>query len=203
MIIVNPSVELIKDIPALTIYKNIERCGRTCYKSEKAITTESCFNFIRAIINRGHFSVLEHANITAKIVCDRGVSHELVRHRLASFSQESTRYVAYKELEVINPFTKDDFIYSIWEQHMIESEKSYQNLLDLGVKPEIARSVLPNSLKTEISMTTNIREWRHILRLRLHKTSHPQMQEIARLLLKEFMHYVPLLFEDLEGRIYG
>ena len=200
MKIVNPSVTLIKDIPALTIYKNIERCGRTCYQSEGGITDESCFLFIKGLIKRGHLSVLEHANITAKIITDRGVLAELTRHRLCSFSVESTRYVSYKDgIEVICPFeVEEDFKYVLWNEAIKIAEASYEGLLDLGIKPEIARSVLPNALKTEIAMTANVREWRHILELRLHKTAHPQIRHIANLLLKEFMHYVPLLFEDIE-----
>lgn len=152
--------------------------------------------------------MIEHHNVTAKVICDRGVTHEIVRHRIASYSQESTRYCNYagKEMEFIEPCFwrdghemtfKDLDLYNIWKESLGKAEESYNKLIELGAKPEEARSVLPNSLKTEIVMTMNLREWRHFLRIRCDKASHPQMREVAILLLIELSNAIPVVFEDI------
>lgn len=210
MKIVQPSVTLINAPSREELYKKLELAGRTCYKSEDKITESSAEKFIRGLLKRGHEAMIEHASITAKFVCDRGVSHEIVRHRLASFAQESTRYCNYskdqfgKEITVIEPlfFERGTPEYAWWEQAMVDAEKYYFRLLEMGLSPQEARSVLPNSLKTEIVITMNIREWRHFFRLRAIGTTgapHPQMQQVAQIAFDMFKENWPVLFEDLEA----
>jgi len=197
MKIIEPSVELYKDKPALEIYKRIESAARVCYKSEEKITDTSYDSFIRGVLKRGHEAVIEHISLTAKIICDRGVTHELVRHRLASYCQESTRYVNYKEgIEVILP-PLDAVNYDIWVTAMRSCEVAYRKMIEAGMKPQIARGVLPNSLKTEIMVTMNLREWRHFFKLRCAPAAHPQMKQVADMLLKEMKEYIPLFYEDI------
>lgn len=187
------------------LLKSIEQAGRTCYKSEDRITDESAEAFVRMLIERGHESVLEHASITVRFVCDRGVSHEIVRHRIASFSQESTRYCNYSndrfrnEITFIKPCFLEDGTggYKLWKQAMFVAEKEYFDLLNWGFTPQEARSVLPNSTKTEIVMTANLREWRHFLKLRTAKAAHPQMRELTVPLLKELQGWIPVIFDDI------
>lgn len=205
MKIINPSVYFMDDIDGRNILNKLETIGRVCYKSEDRITEKSSEKFISNIIKSGHESVIEHEAITVKIICDRGVSHEIVRHRIASYSQESTRYCNYSndkfgnELTVIRPcFWKDNSEkYNLWVDSMNSIEKTYNSLIELGAKPEEARSVLPNSLKTEIVVTMNLREWRHFFKLRTSKRAHPQMREIAIMLLKEFKDRIPVIFDDI------
>lgn len=205
MKIVKAGVEFITPIDGATILKRLETCGRTCYKSESRITETSAPAFCANMIDRGHESVLEHCSFTVRFTCDRGVSHEIVRHRLASYSQESTRYCNYgsdkfgQEITVIKPCfcdeTRDGFYR--WKSSCEESERSYFMLLNYGWTPQEARSVLPNSLKTEVVMTANIREWRHFLKMRCSEAAHPQMREVALILLKEVHAKIPVLFDDL------
>ena len=201
----DPSIEILTDVDAYKIMKNIETCGRVCYKSENLINEESAKKFIKRIIASGHESVLEHEKLTIKFICDRGVSHEIVRHRIASYSQESTRYCNYsqekfgKELTLIRPcFWKDDEEkYRIWCDVMEKVECSYNELMSMGAKPEEARSILPNSLKTEIVVTMNLRELRHFLRLRTSTKAHPQMREVANMLLRYVKESLSVFFEDI------
>ena len=187
------------------LLKGIEQAGRTCYKSEDRITEESAKVFVRKLIERGHESVLEHESITVRFVCDRGISHEIVRHRIASFSQESTRYCNYSNDRFRNniTFIKPCFLdegtcgYKLWKQAMFIAEKEYFELLNLGCTPQEARSVLPNSIKTEVVMTANLREWRHFLKLRTAKAAHPQMRELTVPLLKELQERIPVVFDDI------
>ena len=186
----------------------IEKAGRTCYKSEDKITEDSAKNFVKMILKSGHHSVIEHANISVKFVCDRGVTHELVRHRLASYSQESTRYANYSkdkfgnEITVIRPFFWDNEPekFRIWKKAMQQAENAYIKLLSIGARPEEARSVLPNSLKTEIVMTCNLREWMHVINLRCSKAAHPQIRQIMLPLLSDFYAMLPIVFEDLYNK---
>ena len=187
----------------------IEKAGRTCYKSENSISDGSAEKFISNIIKNQHESVLEHEKITVRIICDRGVSHELVRHRIASFSQESTRYCNYSkdkfgnELTFIKPCfwntdsPEDSECFEIWKNSMALAEKHYNLLIASGAKPEQARSVLPNSLKTEIVVTMNLREWRHFFKLRTAPSAHPQIRQIALSILFEFKNLLPVIFNDL------
>ena len=206
MKIINPSVEIIDCPDSETILKTIELCGRVCYKSEDRITEESAKKFINSVLKSGHESVLEHMKITVKVICDRGVTHEIVRHRLASYSQESTRYCNYandkfgNELTFIEPcfWGEDSIPYHEWVIAMKNAEDSYLTMLAYGAKPEEARSVLPNSLKTEIVMTMNIREWRHFFKMRCSTRAHPQMREVALMILGEFQKRVPLLFDEVK-----
>jgi len=213
MKITKPSVTIIKDKPAITILKNIERCGRLCYKSEHKITADSYKGFIKGLIVRNHLAVIEHESITAFVICDRGVSHEIVRHRIGSYCQESTRYISYKEgIEVIEPcFWSSDWRdsaegsvpmddrYAMWEAAMQDCEDCYRYLIDKGATPQEARSVLPNSLKTEIAITYNLREWRHFFETRCSKYAHPQIREVANMLLKGMKEYLPEIFGDING----
>ena len=175
MNIVKPSATLLSITPDAE--RLIERCGRVCYKSENKITEDSSTKFIQMIMKNGHESVLEHAVATIHFVCDRGVSHELVRHRLASYSQESTRYCNYKNGVV---FIRPPFLdrHPKWLAFCRNAEKTYLDMLATGCTPQLARSVLPNCLKTEIIVTTNFREWRHIFKLRTSLRAHPQIREI-------------------------
>lgn len=187
------------------IMKQIELAGRTAYKSEDKITPDSAKDFIKMISGRGHLSVIEHQSVTVRIICDRGVSHEIVRHRLASYTQESTRYCNYtkgkfgSEITVIEPcfWSQEEEKYQVWKQTLEQIEAGYNKLIELGATPQEARSVLPNSLKTEIVVTMNLREWRHFFTLRTSPAAHPQMREVAIPLLKEFQKLIPVIFNDL------
>jgi thymidylate synthase (FAD) len=205
MHIIPASFEIMESPSGEELLKNIERYGRVCYKSESAVTADSAGKFVRRIIKSGHESVIEHAKITVKIICDRGVTHEIVRHRIASYSQESTRYCNYakdkfgNELTFIKPgfWAEDEPAYEIWRRQMQSAEDAYLAMVDSGVPPEQARSVLPNSLKTEIIVTMNLREWRHFFKLRADKAAHPQMREISVPLLARMKELLPPVFEDI------
>lgn len=205
MKIIKPHFIFLEDIDGLAILKRIEQAGRICYKSENKITETSAKNFVAKIITMGHESVIEHEKISVKIVCDRGVSHELVRHRIASYSQESTRYCNYtqdkfgNELTFIRPcfWDEKDPKYLIWKTQMEQVEANYNSLIHSGATPEEARSILPNSLKTEIVVTMNLREWRHFFKLRSSSSAHPQMREIASQMLDDFKNVIPVLFDDI------
>ena len=206
MKIIEPGVELFDDFDAAAIMKKIERAGRVCYKSEGNIKDGSAEKFIRGIIKRGHESVIEHAAVSFKIICDRGVTHELVRHRLASYSQESSRYCDYSagkfggELTFIKPcfWSEDDENFLLWKETMAALEKNYLALRERGAKPEEARSILPNSLKTEIFVTMNLRELRLFLKLRTAAAAHPQMREVALKIYKILVEKLPAVFDDLK-----
>ena len=237
----------------------IERCGRTCYLSNDKITEHSAEKFVKMIIDRGHHSVLEHATMTARLICDRGVSHEAVRHRICAISQESSRYCNYKggcmfilppwvsvpewildqnigydddsntfriiekydeegfpefkddgnfllvDSDDINEFSKEEYSFVdtfknhtdyVWLRSMSFAEGAYLTLLKNGQTPQQARAVLPNSLKTELVITANFREWMHIFKLRTDKTSHPQMIEVMNILLNKIKQEVPVIFDQ-------
>ena len=208
MRIISPSFQFLEPVRGKAILKRIERAGRVCYKSEGNITEDSAAKFIGNLIKRGHESVLEHEKLTVSVICDRGVTHELVRHRIASYSQESTRYCNYsnekfgRELTFIKPcfWPEDDIRYDIWKEQMRQIENAYLKLTDSGATPQEARSILPNSLKTEIVVTLNMREWRHFFRLRTAPAAHPQMREVACLMLAGFQAEIPVLFDDIDVR---
>ena len=205
MKIVKAGFEFVTPINGDVIIKRIEECGRVCYKSEDKTDEGSAEDFCRSIIRRGHESVLEHCSFTVKFIVDRGVSHEIVRHRLASYSQESTRYCNYSkeqfgsEITVIMPcfLSEGSEAFKVWVKACMIAEKCYFDLLDIGLTAQEARDVLPTSLKTEVVMTANIREWRHFFRLRCSPAAHPQMQEVANMLLCEVREKIPILFDDL------
>jgi thymidylate synthase (FAD) len=206
MKVVNASYEIMGNVDGIQMLKNIEKIARTCYKSEDKITDDSYIKMIRSLVERKHEAMLEHASVTVKLVCDRGVSHELVRHRLASFAQESTRYCNYghdNEITVIKPcfWEEGSPMYFRWHSQCGEAEQVYLDMLKNGAQPQEARSVLPNSLKTEINITMNLREWRHFFKLRACGATgkpHPQMLEIAVPMLKEFQNLIPIIFDDLK-----
>ncbi len=205
MRIIAPFFQFMQEINGREMIRNIERCGRTCYKSENLITDTSAETFVTNILKRGHESVIEHEKVTVRIICDRGVSHEIVRHRIASYSQESTRYCNYQkdkfgnELTFIKPvfWEENSKEYILWCDMMQKIEDNYMKLIDMGASPQEARSILPNSLKTEIVVTMNLREWRHFFRLRTAEAAHPQMQEIARPMLEAFKEQIPVVFDDI------
>ncbi|MDD5022196.1 MAG: FAD-dependent thymidylate synthase [Endomicrobiaceae bacterium] len=206
MKIIEPSVTILTPINGIEVLKALELAGRTCYKSEDKITEDSCVKFVQNVLKRGHEAVIEHYNVTVRFVCDRGVTHEIVRHRIASYCQESTRYCNYSndkfgnEITVIKPCFWDEHsaLYGGWEIGCRQAEKAYFELIENGATPQEARSVLPNSLKTEIIMTANMREWRHFLKLRTSTAAHPQMREVAIMLLNQFKSKIPVLFDDIE-----
>ena len=205
MKVIKPSIEFMSPIDGDVILKSIEQCGRVCYKSEDKITEGSAEKFVAGLIKRGHEAVIEHCGFTVKFICDRGVSHEIVRHRMASYCQESTRYCNYSkegfgnEITVIEPWflTKSNPAYDEWYNGCLETEQRYFKMLAAGCTPQEARSVLPNSLKTEVVMTANIREWRHFFKLRCDPAAHPQMREVALMLLEECKKKIPIVFDDL------
>lgn len=187
--------------------QHIEKIGRVCYKSEDKITEdgESAKKFVKMLIDRGHEAMIEHSSLSVKFIVDRGVSHELVRHRIASFAQESTRYCNYSKdkfdngVTFIKPFffEEDPNIYDFWKIAMEDAEQYYLNLIRCGRTPQEARSVLPNSTKTEITITANYREWRNFFKLRTAKAAHPQMREVTIPLLKELKEKLPIIFDDI------
>jgi thymidylate synthase (FAD) len=190
------------------VLKFIESCGRVCYRSEKNVTADSATQFVRNLIKRGHESVLEHFSCTFKIVCDRGVMAELTRHRLASFTIESTRYCDYSsdkfgnELTFVFPcyFKKDAIGETLWFDAMKKSEQEYLYFRIHGGTPEKDRCVLPISLATTIVMTANLREWQHILKLRTDKKAHPQMRQVAGMILDIFKSKISVVFEDIASK---
>lgn len=209
--IIDPSFEILQISDGEFILKHIEKAARTCYKSEDKIADGSAYGLLKGLIKSGHHSVFEHAGISVRIVCDRGITHEIVRHRLSSFSQESTRYANYSkekfgnEITVIRPFfwkEKSD-PYEIWKYAMEEAEKAYLKLIEAGASAQEARSVLPNSLKTELVVTANLRQWRHMLDLRCSKASHPQIRQIMLPILYAFEKSIPIVFDDLADKYRG
>ena len=206
MKIINPSFEILSPVDGQAILQHIERCGRVCYKSEDKITDTSAQTFVGSIIKRGHEAVLEHASVTVKFVVDRGVSHELVRHRLAAYCQESTRYCNYSkdgfggQVTFIQPNFLDRGTrgWELWVLACEQAEKAYFDLLNWGCSPQEARAVLPNSLKTEVVMTANLREWRHFFKLRTAPAAHPQMREVTIPLLRRMQELIPVVFDDIK-----
>ena len=209
MRISEPSYIIEDELNPQAMMKTIERAGRTCYKSEHNISDGSAERFIASIIKRGHESVIEHEKITVRFICDRGVTHEIVRHRIASYSQESTRYCNYandkfgNELTFIKPCFWDETTedgkakMELWKKSMQNIEDEYNQLIALGAKPEEARSILPNSLKTEIVVTMNLRSWRNFFKLRTAPAAHPQIRQIASALLDDLKTQLPVIFGDL------
>lgn len=208
MRLIKPYAEICKDFDGEEMLKKIERVARTCYKSEGKIKDGSARKMVAGLIKSGHDAMLEHASVTVKFVVDRGISHELVRHRMASFAQESTRYCNYikddfgSEITFIIPKYLDgeSAAYDAWKSVMEYCEDAYFKLLDIGLTPQEARAVLPNSTKTEVVMTANLREWRHFFKLRALGTTgkpHPQMLEVTIPLLEDFKRAIPVVFDDL------
>lgn len=213
---VEAHVEFINPPEYAVVLDTIERVGRTCYKSEDKITEFSAEGFVRGLIKRGHEAMIEHGSVTLCFINDRGVSHEEVRHRIASYGQESTRYCNYSKEKFDGEVTYIDIergmeldatvsrlpsevklaIIREWMQACLDAEEHYMNMLKLGATPQIARSVLNSSTKTEICITMNFREWRHFIRLRNDPTAHPQMREVAQQALDMLYEKYPVFFEE-------
>lgn len=215
MLLIRPFYVILTAMNGEDILRKIEIAGRTCYKSEHKITKDSSHKFGAMLVKNGHHSVIEHDFISVKFVCDRGVTHEIVRHRLASYSQESTRYCDYggKYLApnvtfIIPPWVdiepgeyripEDIPVGLYWAHAMLDAERYYATLRQHDWSPQQARAVLPNSLKTEIVMTANLREWRHVLKLRTSRAAHPQMRELMNPLLAEIKAHIPIIFDDIK-----
>lgn len=218
IVFIKPQVELLRVLPEEEVLRWLEVVGRTCYKSEGRTTPDSAKELLRKIIKNKHLGILEHYVQSARIICDRGISHQSVRHRIASFAQESTRYVDYSDRitfiippwigpepiegeypanELFRRFDKETATHS-WIRSVGYMAKRYREfVVNHGWKPEQARGVLPTCLKTEYIVTANIREWRHILTMRTHAAAHPQMREVALELLSKFKIIMPTLFEDI------
>jgi len=204
MKIVNPSFEILDEIDGIKILKNLEKYGRLAYKSEGLITEDSYIKFINKIVHQLHHeSVIEHEKITVKIICDRGISHEIVRHRIAAYTQESTRYCNYTKdkfdgnINIIHPPDLTQEQYDRREKHFAAMQELYNAEIAEGLSPQIARGVLPTCLKTEIIVTYNLREWRHFFKMRTANNAHPQIRQIAVPLLAEFKKLIPIIFDDL------
>jgi thymidylate synthase (FAD) len=205
--IVKPSVFIFEDELDKKKLSRIERYGRVCYKSEAKITPESSNAFVKNLISHGHLSVLEHEKVSVIIVCNRGVSHEIVRHRVASFSQQSTRYCDFTKdkfgsgITFIDPFFFEENEKPVcrraWEASCQMSEDVYRDLREYGAEPQEAREVLPNATKTEIVVTADMREWRLIFGQRCSRAAHPQMRQIMLPLLWTFKGTWPALFDDI------
>lgn len=206
MIIVQPKVE-VEPFDGLKIMKNIERACRTCYRSEGSITEDSYKRLIGNCLSRNHESVLEHEKITVRLTCDVGTYKDLTRHRIASFSIESTRYCNYskdkfgKQLNLIQPVylwaLGNDEKSTIWTNCMKYIENCYMQMEELGAKPDELRMMLPHSTAAEVTMTANIREWRHIFNLRAQKAAHPAVRQLMIPLLLYFKKEMPELFNDI------
>ena len=214
MKVIKSEVEILTPITS-DLLKMIEVAGRTCYKSEDRITEDSAEGFVSRMINANHGAMLEHAYVSLRITCDRGVSHEIVRHRVASYAQESTRYCNYSKEKFGNQITyidpvpgfmlenkaysmeQLDAIMTTWMNACEDAERHYLRLIELGCTPQMARGVLNNATKTEIVVTMNIREWRHFISLRTSAAAHPQMREIAQEVLRIFREKLPVVVADI------
>ena len=202
MKIIKQSHNILDDINEVEILKRIEKIARVCYKSEGNTTENSCFKFVKMLVDKGHHAMLEHCSLSVKFITDRGVSHELVRHRIASYAQESQRYCNYlkndfgAEITVIKPvyLVQGTQPYNAWFNACVLSEASYFDLLKIGLTAQEARNVLLNSTKTEIVVTANLREWMTILKLRTSEQAHPQMRDLMKPLLKELQEKLPVIF---------
>lgn len=217
MKVIDAGFKFIDKMDGRGILRKLEKIGRICYKSEDKITENSAPGFVKGLIARGHEAMLEHASLSVEFDVDRGVTHEAVRHRIASFAQESTRYCNYSddkfgnEITLINPqgafWNKieetelNNKRMAIWNRAAKQSEENYNDLLALGAKPQEARTVLITSTKATIVITANLREWRHIMNLRAVGTTgapHPQMLEVMRPLLTALHIRIPVVFDDIE-----
>ena len=221
MQVIQPGFEIHKLASWEDMLKHIEEIGRTCYKSNDLITEDSHLRFIRGLIDRGHEAMIEHVAFSVCFTVDRGVTHEAVRHRLASFAQESTRYCNYskekhggeikyidvedvfkshKAMQTLDPDVVEAII-AEWVDACVDAEDHYMRMLALGCPPELARTVLNHSTAATLWVTMNIRSWRHFFSLRACETTgkaHPQMKEVTIPLLKQLQEECPTLFGDLK-----
>ena len=223
MRIIEPSFEIMFKETLHNFTKKLERIARTCYKSEDKISEDTDLRLIKTLLGRKHYPMFDHVTVSVRVICDRGVAHEIVRHRIAAYAQESTRFCNYSKdkfgghITFIKPCFFPEIICGIadpkylsidkppktkaamWTHQMYWCEKTYLKMIEEGCKPEEARSVLPNSLKTEIVMTLDLTAWRHFFTLRTAKAAHPQMREITVPLLEKFKTLIPLIFDDIGG----
>jgi len=209
MRIIDPSYEFVTPMDkesGMTILKRIELIGRTCYKSEDKITDDSAVKFVKMLIDRDHTAMIEHCSFSVRFIASRGFHNEMVRHRIASYAAESTRYCLYSkeqfgnELTVIKPifFKEGSEEWEIWYKACEQAEMAYKRLtIDLKRQAQEARSVLPLSTKNDCVMTANLRSWRNFFKLRSSPTAHPEMQQLVVPLLKECKELIPVIFDDL------
>lgn len=203
--IVEPHVEIITPLDGEAILKHLELCARNCYKSEDKITPDSARTMIKKLLELGHEAMIEHYNLTVKLTCDIGVYKDLTRHRLVSFAIESTRYCNYSkgkfgnELSVIKPchIKENTPEYDLWLSTMQTIEKNYNQMAALGCRPDQLRMLLPHSTKADVIMTANLREWRHIFKLRCAPAAHPTVQEVMDMLLVKLRNEIPVIFDDI------
>lgn len=203
--IVEPHVEIITPLDGEAILKHLELCARNCYKSEDKITPDSARTMIKKLLELGHEAMIEHYNLTVKLTCDIGVYKDLTRHRLVSFAIESTRYCNYSkgkfgnELSVIKPchIKENTPEYDLWLSTMQTIEKNYNQMAALGCRPDQLRMLLPHSTKADVIMTANLREWRHIFKLRCAPAAHPSVQEVMDMLLVKLRNEIPVIFDDI------
>ena len=196
-------------------YRIISEAMSNCYRAELNATPKTPQEMVEKAIRIGHYSVVEHVSVSVDIICDRGVTHELVRHRLASYSQESTRYCNYsgdkfgRELTFIYPSwthipeAMDSRKYAIWEDALRIAEVRYMEMLDAGATPQEARAVLPNSLATKIAMTANLREWAHIFKLRCDLPAHPDMRQVMKMIMFAMLDLYPSVFQPVHNWLAG
>ena len=215
MKIIAPSYEIVCPLngqEGTQLLRNIERYARISHRSEDRQTEDSWRRFIQAVVcEHGDWSVVEHEKATVIFRVDRGVTHELVRHRLFSFTQESTRFVSYgkREIEFVRPefvevslnASNPDTSEYRWFTAMEEAERSYMKLLESGEPPQIARSVLPNATASSIVITGNLRSWRHLFTMRVTQETHPDFKRVTIPLLAEFKQRIPLLYDDIEPNV--
>ncbi len=203
--IVEPRVEILTPLNGEAILRHIELCARNCYKSEDKISSDSAVKMVKKLLDLGHEAMIEHFNLTVKLTCDVGVYKDLTRHRHASYAIESTRYCNYSkgkygnEISVIAPchIAKGSPEYALWLKTMEEIEKNYNTMAALGCKPDQLRMLLPHSTKADVIITANLREWRHIFKLRCAPAAHPSVQEVMKMLLKQMKAQIPVIFDDI------
>ena len=189
----------------IVLLRSCETAARVSHRSEERMTLDSWDKFLRFVVmTKGDFSVIEHRSVTVEAVVDRGITHEIVRHRIGSYTQESTRFCNYNksgEIKIICPFTSDGNTlipgYHAWGDAMRSAENFYLSMIDQGCSPQIARSVLPNSLASKIWITFNLRQWRLFFLMRTSIETHPQMLDVMVPLLDEFKQKVPIFYEDI------
>lgn len=200
-----PKVEVLTPLDGDAILKHLELCARNCYKSEDKITEDSARQMVRKLLELGHEAMIEHYNLTVKLTCDMGVYKDLTRHRHVSYAIESTRYCNYSkgkfgnELTVMKPchIKEGTPEYQIWLSTMETIEKNYNAMAELGCKPDQLRMLLPHSIKADVIMTANLREWRHIFKLRCAPAAHPTVQEVMKMLLGTLKREIPVIFDDI------
>ena len=196
MEIVRPSHEIWTLLDGDEILRHIEHCGRVAYQSDDRTTPDSAARFVWRLIQRGHESVLEHTNITVNFITDRATANELVRHRMAAFTQESTRYVKYDNTRICLTEDAEDHLSDMLDA-LVESGGAYSGMIQDGCAAQTARRVLPMCLATQIVMTANLREWRHVLRVRTARDAHPDMRALMIPLLTDFKNKIPVVFDDI------